>query len=239
MLFERARVNALAQEYRQKHGTADEAAIRIRERRVGDGGETEESIVTLAELRARTAQLQRLAPHCAQCPASIDNAPFGCIANIAFPIEAVAEEMLFARYQAFLPQRARSEEDLLAGRYRFAEWRRLGLLERSEPLTGDGYSSDEVLAALFLSPEIAPEESLAILLLFGAVRSSAGHTGFELLRLLTELSDDVEREDEEHPTLQFDMGLDPTDCLTVLELKRFFFALFVALSLQVNVRVRT
>lgn len=224
-------------------GVEDEAQMRVRER-LGHGEDAEDRVITVAELSARVAPLEALSFHCAGCPASIDGMEFGCISNVAFPISAKAEEWLAGLAPAGSHRRALLDEAVAQYGYgegtRFAEWRALGLLERdmaAHPEGGGPAHSDAIMHMLFLFGEVTPQHALGVLMRLGGLRTTDGMAGDDVVRAIERVLSD-EESPERMPELEFALLPEPGDDASILELRRFLYALFIALSLEARVTVK-
>jgi len=243
LVWKRLRLRLIEEDLRRRGICVDPETTRFNERTVKPDGATAERTVSLAELRSEVSALGEFSDACGDCPACVCADEFGCFGTIAFPIGALAEEWLFARLASAGPAAldlfgsAATAHQYGAGS-RIAEWRRLGLLERSEALkteeTAD-LTSDALLHELFLVGEVSPNHALGILLQLDAIRTHDGRSGADVLELLVELNRSGDL--SEAPQLMF--ALEPTgnEDRSIYELKRFLYALFTGFALQAAVTV--
>jgi hypothetical protein len=242
LVFFRALRDDARRQFRLR-GIGDETRMRIRER-LGHGEDADDRVITVAELSARVAPLEALSFHCAGCPASIDGLEFGCISNVAFPISAKAEEWLAGLAPAGSHRRMLLEEAIAEYGYgegtRFAEWRALGLLERglaAHPEGGGPAHSDAIMHMLFLFGEVTPQHALGVLMRLGGLRTTDGMAGDDVVRAIERAVSGDEPPDQ-MPQLEFALLPEAGDDASILEIRRFLYALFIALSLEARVAVR-
>ncbi|MDX2175691.1 MAG: hypothetical protein SF028_04385 [Candidatus Sumerlaeia bacterium] len=242
LVFLRDRAGKFARLFRETKGVEDEERMIVVLRRA-DGEEVAEARRSVSSLREESAALVAYEEQCEGCPANVDEAPFGCHGVIAFPVSLAAEEWLAGR---LAPEgtRARSlfdagiEDHGYGSDPRLAEWRRLGFIERPEPLAvGEGATTDALLHELLLPGEIGPEHGLGLLLQLGALRLSDGTHGDAVAEHVARAVEDPGSLGENAPGLEFAIDPYPMDDASIRDLKRFLFAVYMALSQECPVRV--
>lgn len=221
----------------------DESLTRLQERVIRPDGVVAERTVSMEELREEVHPLAEYRDHCEGCPACLADEAYGCFGTIDFPISALAEEWLLS---CVGPEGSQSRSLLLdaaenfrfGGETRFHEWRRLGLLERPQPmlLEGGGASSETLLHQMFLVGEVSPNHGLGVLLQTDALDTSDGRSGDEVVEMLLNL---VESGDaSEAPELRFARPPVEGEDRSILQLKRYLYALYIAFGLETMVRVQ-
>ncbi len=221
----------------------DEATTRLQERVVRPDGVIAERTVSMEELREEVQPLDEYRESCDGCPACLAQEPFACFGTIDFPISALAEEWLLScvgqegsQSRTLLLEAA--ENYRYGGATRFDEWRRLGLLERAQPLVleGGGASSDTLLHQMFLVGEVSPNHGLGILLQLDALDTSDGRSGDEVVEMLLQLVATGDASDA--PDLRFARLPVEGEDRSILQLKRYLYALYTAFGLETMVRVQ-
>lgn len=248
-LFSRVLLREQALALRRQAQEADpgraDGDIRATLRSVG-GDQPEVVEGTIAEFLSDTADLGPLSAHCADCPASMDGHPYGCMANIAFPISAVAEEWITGQLAPFGSRAGALFRESALDRgwgtgTRLPEWRRLGLLERESPVPmamGEGapmLTSDALWHALFLLGEISPQHGLGLLLHLQAFSTEDGREGDAIVELFESITDSNSA--EEAPMLEFNLLPVSGEDRSIYELKRFLFGVYLSFSLQTPLSV--
>jgi len=221
----------------------DEATTRLQERVVRPDGVVAERTVSMEELREEVQPLAAYHDQCEGCPACLGEEPFGCFGTIDFPISSMAEEWLVSCVGEEGSQSRSLLVDAAAnfrfgGETRFHEWRRLGLLERPDPvpLPGGGASSETLLHQMFLVGEVSPNHGLGVLLQMDALDTSDGRSGDEVVEMLLRLVESGDASDA--PELRFARPPVEGEDRSILQLKRYLYALYIAFGLEAMVRVQ-
>lgn len=199
-------------------------------------GHEETQIIVVQHLLDHAADLDPLAPYCADCPANVLGRPFGCMGQIHYPISGMAEAWLLER----LPD---SDELLLwmllrdgirkfnydgssvaplrqAGDTHFAEQR---LIVRE--IKNLNVNSNQVFEMTFLLGNIQPNHGGVLLLFFGVIDRN-----LEADQIMQIGSLPLDQRQQ----FRFMIEPAPGDDDTTTEIKDFLFALYTAWQLDVQ-----
>ncbi len=238
-LKSRERAQAIIQLYRAQGDQRPPSAIGFEMvRRLPDGTD-ETEIIIVQDLLDRAAELETWETHCVGCPANRIGAPFGCVGAINYPISAQAERwlldqlpdnnhplpfMLFQKAIRELGYTGDSAAPLRAQVGTFLE--APDALERD--LEAVQVNGNQVFELLFLSGAIGPAHGSLLLQFFGGI--SRDLDADIIMQLAAPPS--LAWIDEHIPFLH---RSDPADDPSVMALKAFFRALYIAYRLQVSV----
>lgn len=213
MLIKREQAAHVAVEYQEKHQIQDVEKMPFRlEVRSAEEGEKESREVTVGQIRRETLPLDELHHHCAKCPVSLDQQPFGCIQPLVFPVQGEGEDWLLGLINEDAPEaiaagiRAFSpDSDALK---RLKSMRTSRLFTRSEGTSrtvgGVTFHADEILATLFFRNHWEPIDLLGPLLLFDVIALADGRRGDALHQLFNGILE----EGEEIPSILFKPDLE-------------------------------
>jgi hypothetical protein len=201
-------------------------------RRLPDGSE-EAQVIVVQEMLDDAAPLQDLAIHCENCPANRLRKPFGCFDFVNYPISRAAELWLLKQLPTpdeplvFLLLR-QTLEDFNFNAETVAQMRtRPGVFFESadrfaRSLEEFQLSTDQIFEMLFLTETIQPRHAVALMLFFGVIPRDLDAEG---LMALTNRPD---------RSLQFVMQAEENDDESILGIKSYFEALYMAYQLDVS-----
>lgn len=181
MLKARSRADAITELARKQGQNPSEISITIQI--TGPGGDPKPQQVTLAELRAMSAELENYSAACTECPANILRQPFGCFGIINYPIQTQSEEWVMNRVQ---PANTLGGQFLLGALADFGytgayidEMRRHGMFEAKLPINkivekklfrSIEVNSNQVLEAILgVGEALSSDHCFGILLWLGAI----------------------------------------------------------------------
>lgn len=248
MLRDRALAATVWKGLREQYGDEmPESDMTFRRREVHEDGSQVETEFNVQEVREQTADLDRLAPSCDKCPASVSGEPYGCVQSIALPISEAAEEWLVRRV---------GSADSLTGHFfrqavqgmnygdcqRLKDWRAAGFLEADRPAEaigeGDGapVTSDQLLHPMLMVGDLSPAHCLSLLLFTRALETDRGGNSDEVLEIVERVQ--LTQSAEDVPGLRCNLTADPGDDPTIRAFKVFLHASYLALSLETSLAIR-
>lgn len=203
-------------------------------------GQSETELIVVQDILDQAAQLDPLEHHCKGCPANRTGTPFGCTGFIQYPISGEAESWLLNQlpipgeplvwlllkqgvdnfqYDGQHVALMRTQSDTYFADKRAAT-RRLGEIV---------LDANQVFEMIFLVGDIIPNHG-AILLLFYNALDRAELEAPDIMALAPAIPETVEKYGFLHQAM-------PNDDVTTAEIKNFLHALYIAWSLNVNLRV--
>jgi hypothetical protein len=235
----RDRADAVIQLYRDQGDKRSPANMGFEMvRRLPDGSEETQTIV-VQDLLDLAAELTPWEPYCIDCPANRAGGPFGCVGAINYPLSEQAERWLLDQ----LPDNNHPLPFmLLQGAIREMGYRGESVaplraqegvfLEAPQPLERDleavRVTGDQVFELLFMSGPIHPAHGSMLLQFFGGI--SPDLDADTIMQLAAPPSQDWI--DEHIPFLHV---IQRSDDVTILALKQFLYAVYVAYRLAVPV----
>ncbi len=202
-------------------------------------GTSDTQLIIVQNALDNAAELDPLAHHCEGCPANAAKSPFGCMNFIQYPISAAAERWLIDQLPPpelpllWLLLRQGVQEmgytgdtvrSLRANPVYFEERRVIG-----RDMVEFLFTADQVFEMLFLLGNIQPAHAGMMLLFFNAVPRAV-----EADVIVKIMNKQLTREEIE-AKFPFQMQVEEVDDPTVAEIKRFFYALWCAWRLNVQV----
>ncbi|MCA9665541.1 MAG: hypothetical protein KC503_08130 [Myxococcales bacterium] len=206
----------------------------------------EERQTSIREMLSSTDVLDKYAPHCEHCPASIFDERFGCWGYIPYPISESAERWMMSRVQppdtlgGFLMLAAIDDFGYDGGSLR--AWRERGLFELPEaptvslatrelesPVVSEmiTVSADQIFQALFCIGEpLDPVHCLGVLLWLGALHIG-GSVPDDIDPALLRALNDAKPGGARQLAAGFDVGA-PSDDAGVLSMQRLLLALYTS-----------
>ncbi len=212
-------------------------------------GEIKYETLNIPELRQRTAVLEPMAEHCAQCPVSMNGRAFGCVQSVSLPITKEAESWLADRIPApdTLAGQMMKQATLKMG-YGNCEtldvWREGGFIHHPEGFAAPSWNNQEgapttnqLLHAMLMVGDIVPTHALAILLFTGSLTTPQGGGGDEVIKRIEALQLDTE---DEEPALELQFVHPPEDDdePIIFEMKFFLMTCFKALTMGIPIAIR-
>jgi hypothetical protein len=239
-LKSRERAQAIIQLYRDQgdHRPPSEIGFEMVNRL--PNGTEKTDIIVVQDLLDLAAELVPWEPHCADCPASRDGQPFGCMSSINYPISTPAESwlldqlpgndhplpfMLFQKAIHELGYTGASVAPLRAQAGVFLEAPEALERNLSDALIVNG---DQVFEILFLSGPVQPAHGSLLLQFFGGISRDLDADVMMQLAAPPSSAWISER-------IPFLHTPDAADDPSIAALKAFFHALHIAYRLQVPV----
>lgn len=201
-------------------------------------GSSETQLVVVQNALDNAAELDPLAHYCTGCPANASGVPFGCMNFIQYPISAAAERWLLDQLPPpelpllwlLLRQGVQemgydgaSVRSLRANPVYFEERRLMG-----RDLVEFTFSADQVFEMLFLLGNVQPAHAGLVLLFFHAIPRDV--EADSIVKVMNRQVTPVEIA-ARYP---FRMAVKPDDDATIREIKLFFYALYCAWRLNVQ-----
>jgi hypothetical protein len=233
----RERAEIVIREFRAAGDTRPASEMGFEFTRTGE----ETQLYVVQDVLDFAAELEPYAPACQGCPANLRGEPFGCYAQISYPISDAAEAWLLARMPDIdepilwfllrdsvhkLDERESPVKPLRANPVYFEE-RRL----RGRDMAEFVVTADHLFDMLFLQGAVQPAYAAILLLFAGAIpRALEASDLVEILRGELSTQDRLAR----YP---FQLAHAGEDDRTIAELKAFFRALYQAWLLNVPVRI--
>jgi len=207
-------------------------------RRLPDGSE-ETQVVVVQDLLDMAAELTPWESHCIDCPANWSGGPFGCVGAINYPLSEQAERWLLDQLPdnehplAFMLLQGALREMGYTGQSVATLRAQQGMFfEAGQPLERDleavRVTGDQVFELLFMSGPIYPAHGSMLLQFFGGI--SPDLDADVIMQLAAPPSQDWI--DAHVPFLHV---VQRSDDVTILALKQFFYALYIAFRLGVPV----
>jgi hypothetical protein len=205
--------------------------------RTAADGSQETQIIIVQHLLDSAEELRPLEPYCDGCPANRTGDPFGCMGRISYPLSPFGEAWLLNR----LPEPADTlvwlllREGILkfgydgstvralreAGRTHFSEARTI-----QRELGEITVNSDQVFEMTFLLGHIQPNHAAILLLFFNAL--DRGQFEADQIMNIGTMPLDIRAE------YDFLITVSGDDDQTIIELKQFLYALYLAWVLDVR-----
>lgn len=210
-------------------------------------GEDRSASRSVQDLRAASRGLEPLASHCAECPAALTGAAFGCVHSITLPISEAAERWLVERTGppdtiAGQLLRASIEQLGLGDCALLDDWRAAGFLQaREAPTTGtesqQDVTADHLLHFLLMSGDLEPARALSALLFLRALSTDTEmEFGTDVvIRLINAFQ--IGGGEGKLPEFVFTAFPAPDDDPAVFEFKTLLLAAFRGFQLGVPVRL--
>jgi hypothetical protein len=199
-------------------------------------GDEETELIVVQDVLDRVEELNVRAHHCRNCPANRRGQPYGCTGFIQYPLSGVGEAWLLNQLPN--PQNAlvwlllkQGIDNFMYDGQDIADLRRKGdtyFEDRKSPVRKLGefdVNSNQVFEMTFTVGDINPNHAGVLLLFFNAIDRdleadaimSIGQASYE--------------------QFPFQLNPEPNDDKTIMELKSFLNALYVAWALKVGLRV--
>jgi len=203
-------------------------------------GQQETQLIVVQELLDKTAELKPLEHHCAGCPANRTGTPFGCMGFIQYPISSKGEVWL-------LDQLPSIHEPLLwlllkqgVENFQYDGQQVLALRQESDVYFENRYAAarhlgeftitaNQTFEMMFTVGDIIPNHGAVLLLFFNAIERSELDAQ-EIMTLAPASTEKI----AQHPFLMQGFAGDDK---TILELKDFLHALYIAWTLNVKLLV--
>jgi hypothetical protein len=232
----RERAQAVIDLFRQNGDLRPADEIGFELARTAASGQQETVTLMVKDLLEAAAELTPYAHFCQGCPANNIGQPFGCYGQVAYPISGAAERWLLRQLPSNTEPLAwlllrRSLEELANDGSDLDGLRAEGqpyFQERSALVRKFGefaISANQVFRMLFLMGTIQPSYGALLLIFFGAIRRNL--EADELMSLSASPEDAFER----YP---FQLRAEASDDASILQLKRFFRAVYTAWGLNVR-----
>lgn len=234
----RARAGEVIRLFRENGDNRPPSEMGFEFTRTSAEGEEETRLIVVQDMLDEAAALDPLAHHCEGCPANVSGVPFGCMNFIQYPITGEAERWLLDRLPGideplvWLLLRQGVQElgydgaivaPLRASDTYFEEQRLPGRDLREFVI-----NANQVFQMLFLTGHIQPAHAGVLLLLFGAIRRDI--EAHQIVHVMNRAlpAQQITRD------FPFLMRPEEGDDRSVADLKRFFYALYRAWTLDVQ-----
>lgn len=226
------RARTIIQMYRQSGDNRPPSEMGFEFTRSTADGSDDTRVIIVQDLLDAAAEIKPLEHHCAGCPANRAGKPFGCIGFIQYPISAKAEAWLLNRLP--VPDDALVWLLLKQGVEEFQyDGSSLGSMraangvyfefasEMTRKLGEFKITNDQVFEMLFLLGNLNPKHAAVLLLFFHAIDRDLE-------------ADEIMAVSDGKRTMPFLLTPQADDDQTILELKAFFHALYLAWKLNVR-----